>query len=90
MIATHVKTWLKQKLELINLICCFRQLERLAIDQPDRKVQLIKFSSKVDILRDNGTHHRCTADFKKYEALVDEGKKFAMDMSVPPISESCR
>ena len=66
-----------------------RQLERLAIDQPDRKVQLIKFSSEVDILRDNGTHHRCTADFKKYEALVDEGKKFAMDMSVPPISESC-
>jgi len=51
---------------------------------------LIKFSSDVDILRDNGTYHRCTADLKKYNALVDEGKKFAMDTSVPPISESCR
>ena len=66
-----------------------RQLERLAINQPDRKVQLIKFSSDVDMLRVNGTHHRCKADFKKYKALVDEGKKFAMDTSVPPISESC-
>jgi hypothetical protein len=81
---------LKQKWEFINLIFCFRQLGRLAINQPDRKVQLIKFSSDVDMLRDNGTHHRCEADFKKYKALVDEGKKFAMDTSVPPISESCR
>ena len=65
-------------------------MERLAIDQPDRKVQLIKFSADVDMLRDNGTHHRCKANFKTYNDLVDEGKKFAMDMSIPPISQSCR
>lgn len=67
-----------------------RQLERLEIDEPDRRVQLIKFSSDVDILRDNGSHYRSTANNNNYEELVDEGKRFAMDMIVPPISESCR
>ncbi|XP_071164093.1 circularly permutated Ras protein 1-like [Mytilus edulis] len=66
-----------------------RQLERLEIDQPDRKVQLIKFSSDVDIFRHDGTQHKCKCNFSNYNSLLDEGKKFAMDMTVPPISETC-
>ncbi len=69
----------------------FRQIERIHLETPEKKVAIVTFGSSVHVLGD-GSQTKVTIsenDFlKDFDKLIDQGKSLASTFNIASVSNS--
>ncbi len=75
---------------ILLLIVFNRQLERIHVESPDKKVGIVTFSSEVDVLGDGSGQPKHFAGDKldNYDELIRLGQEHARDLDLKPISDT--
>ena len=70
-----------------------RQIERIQLENTDKKVAIVTFGSEVYVLGDGSQKKVTISDgttLNDFDALVREGKRLASKFTIQPLSSSYR
>ena len=85
----HARYNLHTSIKLL-LIFSFRQLERMKLEYPDKKVALVTFGSSVFVWGDCSTNtpKSFNSDLDNYDGLIQTGRTYAETMDLKKLEES--
>ena len=77
---------------VLCIVYC-RQIERIQLENPDKKVAVVTFGSDVYVLGDGSQAKVTVTDSaikNDFDALVEEGKRLASEFTIQPLTSSYR